>query len=174
MAYNPFYTNQYYQPAPFYNNGMMPDIAAQKTQYPQTTQQPIQPPAQLPQFPINTQGGNDMLWVLGEVEATSYPVAPNNTVVLWDKDRPTVFVKSVNAQGVPSMRILDYTERENPTAPAGSQHHVCKCGDNYVKIADFKALEEKYSELLERVEKLSIRPSRSIKNKEIKEDEFDG
>ena len=176
MAYMTNYPNQYYQQSsPYYSNGAMPDmLSQQKMQYQPQMQQPIQTPIQPPQLPTQPQPVNDMLWVLGEVEATSYPVAPNNTVVLWDKDRPTVFVKSVNAQGVPSMRILDYVERGSSLAPIPAAPHVCKCGDNFVKIEDFKALEKKYAELLERVEKLSMRPSRSLKPKEVKEDIIDG
>ena len=31
--------------------------------------------------------------------------------VIENKNKPTIYVKSVNAQGVPSMRVLDFTER---------------------------------------------------------------
>lgn len=48
--------------------------------------------------------------MLNENEATSYPVAPNNTVTLWDKNLPKIYIKSVNGQGVPSMRKLEYIE----------------------------------------------------------------
>lgn len=70
---------------------------------------PVSVPAadQVPQ--VHAQG--DMIWVLNETEATAYPVAPGNDVTLWDKTKPTCYVKSVSTQGVPSMRILDYTER---------------------------------------------------------------
>lgn len=36
---------------------------------------------------------SDIIWVLNENEAMAYPVAPNNTVVLWDKNNPTIYVK---------------------------------------------------------------------------------
>ena len=102
--------------APFYRGGYfntmqtptMPQMADNQNQF----AQPYQPPMQTnpAPMPIQTQQTNDMIWVLNENEATSYPVAPNNSVVLWDKNNPTIYVKSVHAQGMPSMRILDFTE----------------------------------------------------------------
>ena len=99
--YAPFYRPTYYDPV-------------QQSQMGQFNQQYQQPIAQtMQQAPMQTQPTNDFLWVLNENEATSYPVAPNNTVTLWDKNLPTIYIKSVNAQGVPSMRILDFTERSS-------------------------------------------------------------
>ena len=146
--------------APFYRPNYYPTQQPMQTQgafdasmqYGQPFQQPMQAsPMQNPQAhpPVN-----DMIWVLGEVEATSYPVAPNNTVVLWDKDQPTVFIKSVNAQGVPAMRILDYTERTS--APQKSpDEHVCKCGNNFVSKEAFKALEARFNELTDKFNALT-------------------
>lgn len=53
-----------------------------------------------------------MIWVLGESEARSYPVAAGNTVVLWDRDTPTIFIKSADASGIPSLRVLEWKDRE--------------------------------------------------------------
>lgn len=82
MAYNqPYYNGGYF---PQYQNGAVPDILNQyKGQYQQQIMQ--QPMVQQMQTPTQT---NDMIWVLNENEATSYPVAPNNSVVLWDKNAP--------------------------------------------------------------------------------------
>lgn len=57
------------------------------------------------------QQSDGMIWVLGKNEAESYPVAPNCQVVLWDKNTPTLYVKSMSASNVPSLRILDFVER---------------------------------------------------------------
>jgi hypothetical protein len=142
MAYNPYFNPYYQQPTPqFYNNGAMPDALSQmKGQY----QQPMH------NIPAPT---NDMIWVLGEVEAQSYPVAPNNTVTLWDKNQKTIYIKSANAQGVPSMQILDFTER----VQNGSQmpvEHTCKCGDNFVTKDELKTLQGKYDELIAKYDDL--------------------
>ena len=58
---------------------------------------------------------NGIIWVQGEAGAKSYMVAPNSTVQLWDSESQTIYLKSADASGMPSMRILDYTIRQNPT-----------------------------------------------------------
>ena len=175
MAYNQPYYGYY----PQYNNGATPDVLNQyKSQY-----QPMQMPQQMPQQPIPQTFqqpmpsiNNDMLWVLGEVEATSYPVAPNNTVILWDKNQPTIYIKSENAQGVPSMRILDFTER-TANAQKTPVEHVCKCGDKFISKEDFRAVEGKIQEAMcrlsdmeERLEKLTARSAPKTSKKTEVED----
>ena len=59
---------------------------------------------------------NSIIWVQGEAGAKSYLVAPNNTVQLWDSESQTIYLKSADASGMPSMRVLDYTIR-NATPP---------------------------------------------------------
>lgn len=109
-----------------YFNGAMPDALNMYKQ-----------PYQMAQMPPKT--ANELIFVLNETEATSYPVAPNATVVLWDKNTPTIYVKSADAQGVPSIRILDFVER---TATAQPQNSV-----QYVKQDEFKELQNKFNEL---------------------------
>lgn len=156
MAYNPYYNNNpYFQQQPnFYGNGAMPDMLnQQKLQY-----------QQMPQQTMPTQA-EPMLWVLGQTEAESYPVAPNNTVTLWDKNNPTIYIKSANAQGVPSIRILDFIER----APNGSKtptEHTCKCGDNFITKEQFKALEGKFDEIKGIVDGIKAKPSKLTKEKD--------
>ena len=71
-----------------------------------------------PQYPNNTQQNNSgLIWVQGEAGAKSYMVAPNNTVALWDSESQTVYLKSADASGMPSMRILDYSIRESAARP---------------------------------------------------------
>lgn len=65
-----------------------------------------------PQYQAQTnQSQSSIIWVQGEAGAKSYLVAPNNTVQLWDSERQTIYLKSADASGMPSMRILDYTMR---------------------------------------------------------------
>ena len=152
MAYPNYYQGGYY---PQYSNGAVPDVLGQyKAQY-----TPHMMPTQM-------SVSNDMMWVLGEVEAMSYPVAPGNNVILWDKNENVVYIKSVNAQGVPSMRILDYTERTPDSAPKMPDKHVCQCGKEFVRIEDFKALEGKFDELSTKVENMSAVTKAKPKNKE--------
>ena len=79
-----------------------------------------------PQFNSNIaqQNNSGLIWVQGEAGAKSYMVAPNNTVALWDSESQTVYLKSADASGMPSMRILDYSIREDASrtplkAPVG-------------------------------------------------------
>lgn len=72
-------------------------------QYPQAQPQP-QP-----------QASSGVIWVQGEAGAKSYLVAPNNTVYLWDSESQTIYVKSADASGMPSIKVLDYKVRN--TAP---------------------------------------------------------
>ena len=151
--YAPFYRPTYYD-------------TVQQNQMGQFNQQFQPPMAQ----PMQGQPTNDFLWVLNENEATSYPVAPNNTVILWDKNLPTVYIKSVNAQGVPSMRVLDFTER---TATAQKQPVSGSFGssNNFVTLDSFNVLEAKFAALEGKVDEL--RTKASAKTKKV-EGEIDG
>jgi vacuolar-type H+-ATPase subunit H len=56
---------------------------------------------------------SSIIWVQGESGAKSYLVAPNSTVQLWDSESQTIYIKSADASGMPSIKILDYTIRDN-------------------------------------------------------------
>ena len=157
--YAPFYRGNYFNPLQTQEGLNQP--MSQPYQQMQPQQMPI---VQQPSAPVN-----DMLWVLNESEATSYPVAPNNTVTLWDKNEPTIYIKSVNAQGVPSMRILDFSERTQ-NAPKPHTEHVCQCGKDFVKIDDFKALEAKFEDLADKFEALNTKTT-TAKTKKVAESE---
>ena len=66
-------------------------------------------PQQMPQMMPQPDCG--IIWVQGEAGARGYIVAQGNTVPLWDSESNTIYLKSVDPTGVPSMRIFDYTER---------------------------------------------------------------
>ena len=65
--------------------------------YPQAFQMPAQ------QNPQPAQANAGIIWVQGEAGAKSYLVAPNNTVQLWDSESQTIYLKSADASGMPSM-----------------------------------------------------------------------
>lgn len=60
------------------------------------------------------QQSSGVIWVQGEAGAKSYLVAPNTTVQLWDSENPVIYLKSADASGMPTMRVLDYTFRDAP------------------------------------------------------------
>ena len=148
MAYNQTYYAPYYQPNFYNQNGASPDMLSQmKGQY-----QP-QMQMQTPQMTMPAQN-NDFIWVLGEVEAVSFPVAQNCTVTLWDKNQPTIYIKSANAQGVPSMRILDFVERSQ-NAPKTTQNADLNLGDRFVTREQFDALSLRFDELQGRLKEIT-------------------
>ena len=153
--YAPFYRQTYYDPV-------------QQNPIGQFNQQ-FQQPMQNAQMPMQGQPTNDFLWVLNENEATSYPVAPNNTVTLWDKNLPTIYIKSVNAQGVPSMRVLDFVERTstNPTPPVGTAFNST---NNFVTIDSFNALKGDVEALRGKLEELNAKPVTKSKKAEVEND----
>jgi hypothetical protein len=130
----------------------MPNMAENQNQFTQPFQASMQnnPVAMPTQTPTN-----DMIFVLNENEASSYPVAPNNRVVLWDKNQTTFYVKSANAQGIPSMQTFDFSERVQ-NAPQTPTEHVCKCGDNFVTKDDFNALKGDFEALSKRFEETAV------------------
>lgn len=65
------------------------------------------------------QNGSGLIWVQGEGAAKSYPIAPNTSVPLWDSEANVVYIKSADASGMPSIKILDYTVRND--APKQAQ-----------------------------------------------------
>lgn len=148
----------------------MPMQIPDNQQFVPTYQQPIQPMQPMAQ-PIQQPSNDMMLWVLNENDASSYPVAPNNSVVLWDKSNPTIYVKSVNAQGVPSMRILDFSERTTENAQKTPVEHDCKCGDKFVPKEDFKALETKFEALQKDFDTFKSKPKTRVIKKILEEDE---
>lgn len=97
MAY-PFYPA--YQPY-----GYLPQGYQQMTQQAQAQVQPVQ----------NQTG---IVWVTGVNEAQMYPVAPNNAVALWEQSGKTIYLKSADATGKPTLRIYDLVERSETASPA--------------------------------------------------------
>lgn len=96
MAYNTFPVG--YQPAQIY--------------YPQQNyMQNMTSQAQNP-APAQQTTSSSIIWVQGEAGAKSYMVAPNTTVQLWDSENQVIYLKSADASGMPSMKVLDYRIRE--------------------------------------------------------------
>ena len=103
----------------------------------------------------------------GEAGAKSYLVAPNNTVQLWDSERQTIYLKSADASGMPSMRILDYTIRQessqspSKTLSASAPIEMCR--------ADLDALQSQIDALKEEIESYRNIPRHSRKEKSVNE-----
>lgn len=106
-----------------------------------------------PAYPQQNQQNNNngIIWVQGEAGAKSYLVAPNSTVQLWDSEAQTIYLKSADASGMPSMRILDYTVRDNRPSDAREGGK----SDAYVTKEELHTLEEtmqkKLDNLMQRI-----------------------
>lgn len=108
-----------------------------------------QPIYQAPQYqaPVAQQqapqpANSSIIWVQGEAGAKSYLVAPNTTVQLWDSEDKVIYLKSADASGMPSMKILDYTIRGDASSSQEAPEYATK--------DDLKALEEKIRDELGR------------------------
>ena len=113
-------------------NGMFP------TNYQPVNYQPNYQSVNYSQMQNNQQQNfGNLIWVQGEAGAKSYLVAPNNTVQLWDSESQTIYLKSADASGMPSMKILDYKIRNQEQVQA----QPVMQGDTktYVTIDEFKA-----------------------------------
>lgn len=84
--------------------------------------------ASQPSLAVQSANNNGIIWVQGEAGAKSYLVAPNNTVQLWDSESQTIYLKSADASGMPSIKILDYKIREatDQKAPALTNSYVTR------------------------------------------------
>ena len=93
------------------------------------------------------QGG--IIWVQGESGAKSYMVAPGNTVQLWDSEAQTIYLKSADASGMPSMRILDYQIRDNaPSGPIlGAKSDFVTRGELQTVMEQLNALKARINDL---------------------------
>ena len=165
--YAPFYRGGYFNPM----QTTMPGMAENQSQFSQPYQQPIQTnsaPMQMQTQPIN----DTMLWVLNENEASSFPVAPNNSVVLWDKNNKTFYIKTANAQGIPSMQTYDFTERTENVQNEPVKHE-CTCGDKFATKEQINTLENKIDDLTAKYEELTRSAAEKAKTttKKSKEDD---
>lgn len=98
----------------------------QQGYYPyQQMQQPVMQQAQPMQMqqtysPAINQSG--IIWISGESEAAMFPIAPNNAVALWEKSGKTIYLKSADATGKPTMRVYDLVERAQSVPDGVSEH----------------------------------------------------
>lgn len=87
---------------------------------------------------------NGIIWVQGIAGAKSYLTAPNTTVQLWDSEAQVIYLKSADASGMPSMKILDYKIRENDQ-PITAQN-LAQSDERYVTKDELKTFQESLEE----------------------------
>lgn len=84
--------------------------------------------------------------------ARAYPVAPNGQVVLFDSEQQCIYLKTADAQGRPSMRILDYTIRSE--APKTAQNALSGTNTDIPTRQDLNALQGQIDALKKQIERL--------------------
>ena len=155
--YNSFYPG-YGQP--YYNGNIQPQIPSQITQ---------------PASPVNGGNANGIIWVQGEAGAKSYIVAPNSTVVLWDAENQTIYIKSADASGMPNTRILDWTERTStPKTPLQQPAQLNMPTADYVTRDEFNAVIEKINGLNNQIESIAVTSAAPSTSKSTKGDKNNG
>lgn len=97
----------YYQPAQ-----TMP-IYTSKNWQQQYYQQPVVSGVNYQQQQQVQPVNNYMQWVQGEAGAKAYNLPNNTTIPLWDSESQTIYIKTVDQNGKPTMTILDYIERDS-------------------------------------------------------------
>ncbi len=118
-----------------YNSGFPMGYQPAQMYYPQQMQNQQQP-----------QQSNGIIWVQGEAGAKSYLVAPNTTVQLWDSESQVIYLKSADASGMPSMKVIEYTIRGSESPSNGfsfdSNKFISRDEFNGLK-SEFEALKNK-------------------------------
>lgn len=89
------------------------------------------------------------VWVSGEAGAKAYILTPNSSAELWDSEQQTIYLKSADASGIPSMKILDYTIRSE--APASPVQSLKASGSINVSREDLNALQSQIDDLKDEV-----------------------
>lgn len=125
-----------------YNNIFPMTYQPQQMYYPQMQSQGQQ----------QTQNGNNLIWVSGEAGAKAYLVAPNTTVTLWDSEAQVIYLKSADASGMPSMKIIDYTIRNNTFQETVRDSH-----NEFAMKTDVESIRKDILALNERVNSLAKR-----------------
>lgn len=153
------YTPQYYVPQ--YATMQQPVM---QQSAPVQPMQPIQP-TQPQQAQANN---NNLIWVQGEAGAKSYLVAPNTTVQLWDSESQSIYLKSADASGMPSMKILDYTIRDSApvNAPVMAQQMQPVNPMDYATKAEIEAVTAQLNMLRDEINSMTAKRAVTTRRKD--------
>lgn len=112
---------------------------------------------------INSNSGG-IIWVQGENGAKSYLVAPNTTVPLWDSERKTIYLKSADASGMPSIKYIDYTVRES-----GQTANEILPHSGYATADDIEGIYQELDDIKKKID--SMNSKRYSRKREVNDDE---
>ena len=106
---------------------------------------PMTYPQMYSQYQPPSQNSSGIIWVSGLAGAKSFMVAPNASVVLFDSEAQCVYIKSADASGMPSIKVLDYTIRDQQAVQTPFSHPAAdyatkeEIGDLRAEIERLKA-----------------------------------
>lgn len=108
------------------------------------------------QAPVQQAQNNGIIWVQGEAGAKSYLVAPNSTIQLWDSESQTIYLKSADASGMPTMKVLDYTIRDQAKNPVNNPPYVrAEDLSGYATKSEIAAISSEITALKQQMQKLA-------------------
>ena len=119
-----------------------------------------------PAFQQQAQQQMGMIWVQGRPGADNFQMAPNTNLPLWDSEAQVIYLKSTDQFGKPSIKVLDYTVREETKQ---SSQPV----SDYVTKADMEAFMNFINDRFDQFsnsKKLIVTPQNSVPSRKIKED----
>ena len=96
-------------------------------------------PMQAQPAPQHSTASNGVIWVQGEAGAKAYPVGAGNSVLMMDVESPTVYMKTVETNGMPQpLKIYDLIERTSQNATTTTPTHE----NVYVTKDEFNAFRD--------------------------------
>ena len=134
-----------------YNNGFPMNYPQFLPNYQTQPQMSPTPMSGTPQANNYQNGNGSIIWVQGEAGAKSFLVAPNTTVQLWDSENQVIYLKSADASGMPSMKVLDYTIRETGSQNTTPAVATPPAMDNYVTREELAEFEDRIKSRLDKL-----------------------
>ena len=118
-------------------------------------------------YPLNYyQPQSPITWVQGPQQVEAFPVQYGGTVVLWDKEQPVIYIKSVDNFGNSSMQILDYVFRKNQ-GPSQQEALIQNKSDEkqyYVTREDFDEFATQIAKQLKEIVANTNKPVMDVNN----------
>lgn len=81
---------------------------------------------------------NMFAWIQGEEAARNYPVAPGNTIVLIESDKPIMYMKSADLSGRPQPMQVRYLVSEEDYRKIQNGSNFSENEDKYVTKEAFE------------------------------------
>ena len=116
---------------------------------------------------IMSQPQSPITWVQGPQQVEAFPVQYGGTVVLWDKEQPVIYIKSVDNFGNSSMQILDYVFRKNQSPSQQEDASIQNKSDekqHYVTREDFDEFAIQIAKQLKEIAANTNKPVTDVNN----------